>query len=99
MFVDGLAVILLTIPIFYPVVIQLGFDPIWFGVLIVTTVEIGLYSPPIGMICFTMNNMVTDIGLMRIFKGVLPFMISDIVRLTILLLFPVISLFLPTNMG
>ena len=99
MFVDGLAVILLTIPIFYPVVIQLGFDPIWFGVLIVTTVEIGLYSPPIGMICFIMNNMVTDIGLMRIFKGVLPFMISDIVRLTILLLFPVVSLYLPTHMG
>jgi len=99
MFVDGLAVILLTIPIFYPVVIQLGFDPIWFGVLIVTTVEIGLYSPPIGMICFIMNNMVTDIGLMRIFKGVLPFMISDIVRLTILLLFPVVSLYLPTRMG
>ncbi len=58
--------VLLTIPIFYPVILKLGFDPIWFGVLVVMNVEIGLISPPIGMICFIMNNMVRDIGLVNI---------------------------------
>jgi len=98
MFVDGLAVILLTIPIFFPVVVQLGFDPIWFGVLIVMTVEIGLISPPIGMICFIMNNMVRDISLPQIYKGVLPFMGADFVRLALLLFFPEIALFLVHTM-
>ena len=99
MFVDGLAVVLLTVPIFFPVVLQLGLDPIWFGVLVVMTVEIGLISPPIGMICFIMNNMVKDIGLVNIYKGVLPFMGADFVRLTLLVAFPGISLFLVNYMG
>lgn len=99
MFVDGLAVVLLTIPIFYPVVLELGFDPIWFGVLIVMTVEIGLISPPIGIICFIINNMVKDIGLVNIYKGVLPFICADFIRLTLLLLFPGLSLFLVKYMG
>jgi tripartite ATP-independent transporter DctM subunit len=99
MFVDGLAVILLTIPIFYPVVVALGFDPIWFGVLIVMTVEIGLISPPVGMICFIMNNMVKDIGLMNIFKGVMPFIAADMVRLSLVVFVPWIALVLPRSMG
>jgi len=98
MFVDGLAVVLLTIPIFHPVILDLGFDPIWFGVLLVTTVEIGLISPPIGMICFVMNNMTGDIGLARIFRGVMPFIGADIVRLTLLVSFPGIALFLVRTM-
>lgn len=99
MFVDGLAVILLTVPIFFPVILQLGLDPIWFGVLIVMTVEIGLISPPIGMICFIMNNMVKDIGLINIYKGVLPFMAADFVRLTLLVMYPGLALFLVKYMG
>jgi tripartite ATP-independent transporter DctM subunit len=99
MFVDSLAVVLLTIPIVYPVVVELGFDPIWFGVIIVTTVEVGLISPPVGIICFIINNMVPDIGLVNIFKGVMPFIGSDIVRLTLLMLFPSIALFLVRTMG
>ena len=99
MFVDGLAVILLTIPIFYPVVLDLGFDPIWFGVLVVMTVEIGLISPPIGMICFIMNNMVRDIGLVNIYKGVLPFMAADFVRLSLLVSFPALALWIPNTIG
>lgn len=96
MFVDGLSVILLTIPIFHPVVVHLGFDPVWFGVLIVMTVEIGLISPPIGMICFIMNSMVSDIGLVNIFKGVLPFMAADFIRLSLILTFPILALYLVT---
>ena len=98
MFVDGLSVILLTIPIILPVVVGLGFDPIWFGVIIVTTVEIGLISPPIGIICIIINNMAPDIGLARIFKGVMPFIGSDIVRLALLMIFPQIALFLVETM-
>jgi C4-dicarboxylate transporter DctM subunit len=99
MFVDGLAVILLTIPIFYPVILDLGFDPIWFGVLVVMTVEIGLISPPIGMICFIMNNMVRDIGLVNIYKGVLPFMAADFIRLSLLVAFPALALWIPNTIG
>jgi TRAP-type C4-dicarboxylate transport system permease large subunit len=99
MFVDGLAVILLTIPIVFPVIVELGFDPIWFGVIVVTTVEIGLISPPIGIICFIINNMTPDIGLVNIFKGVLPFIVSDLVRLTLLMVFPGIALYLVQTMG
>lgn len=98
MFVDGLAVVLLTIPILFPVVVKLGFDPIWFGVIVVTTVEVGLYSPPIGMICFVMNKMAPDVGLMNIFRGAMPMMAADMVRLAILVTFPVISLFLVQRM-
>jgi C4-dicarboxylate transporter, DctM subunit len=98
MFVDGLSVVLLTVPIVFPVVVQLGFDPIWFGVIIVTTVEIGLISPPIGIICFIISNMAPDIGLQNIFRGVMPFILSDIVRLALLMVFPQIALFLVMTM-
>jgi C4-dicarboxylate transporter, DctM subunit len=105
MFVDGIAVVLLTVPIFHAVVSGdpstggLGMSEIWFGVIVVTTVEIGLISPPIGMICFVINKMVPDVGLSNIFKGVTPFIISDIIRLSLLLAFPAISLFLVNAMG
>jgi tripartite ATP-independent transporter DctM subunit len=99
MFVDGLAVVLLTIPIVYPVIVELGFDPIWFGVIIVTTVEVGLISPPVGIICFIMNNMVPDIGLINIYRGVMPFICADIIRLALLLAFPSIALYLVQTMG
>jgi C4-dicarboxylate transporter, DctM subunit len=99
MFVDELAVVLLTIPIVFPVVVGLGFDPIWFGVIIVTTVEVGLISPPVGMICFIMNNMVPEIGLVNIYKGVMPFIGADLVRLTLLMLFPGIALLLVHSAG
>ncbi len=99
MFVDELAVMLLTVPILYPVVIKLGFDPIWFGVLVVTTVEIGLYAPPIGMICFVMNKMVPDIGLVNIYKGSLPFLVSDLTRLGLIIAFPQIALWFANTMS
>jgi C4-dicarboxylate transporter DctM subunit len=99
MVVDEIAMVLLTIPIFFPIVTGLGFDPIWFGVLVVVTVEIGLIAPPVGIICFIMNNMVPDIGLVNIYKGAMPFVIADLVWITILIIFPSISLFLVQRMG
>jgi C4-dicarboxylate transporter, DctM subunit len=94
MFVDELAITLLTIPIVFPVIVGLGFDPIWFGVLLVVTVQIGLIAPPVGIICFIMDNMVPDIGIINIYKGAMPFVIADIVWLALLVAFPWLSLFL-----
>ena len=94
MFVDELAVILLTIPIVFPIVVDMGFSPIWFGVLVVVTVQIGLIAPPVGIICFIMNNMVPDIGLVNIYKGAMPFVVADLFWLALLVAFPSISLFL-----
>jgi TRAP-type C4-dicarboxylate transport system permease large subunit len=98
MFVDDLAVVLLTIPIFYPVVLELGFDPIWFGVIITTTVEIALISPPVGMVCFIINNM-SDVPLGKIYRGVSPFIVADVIWLGLLLAFPAISLALVHTMA
>jgi C4-dicarboxylate transporter DctM subunit len=99
MFVDELAMMLLTIPIVFPIVTGLGFDPVWFGILVVVTIQIGLICPPVGIICFIMNNMVPDIGLVNIYKGAIPFVIADIVWLALLVAFPSISLLLVKVIG
>ena len=92
---DALAMIILTVPIIFPVIIALGFDPIWFGVLIVMTVELGLIHPPVGMNIFVIKSVVEDVKISTIFYGVLPFIVTDILRLTILIAFPIIALYLP----
>jgi C4-dicarboxylate transporter DctM subunit len=95
---EELSMILLTVPVFFPLVTHLGFDPIWFGVLIVVVVEIGLISPPVGMNLFVLNALLPEVPTKTIFRGVLPFMLADVVRLGILIAFPVISLYLPSLM-
>jgi C4-dicarboxylate transporter DctM subunit len=95
---DAMAMIILTVPIIFPVVTQLGFDPIWFGVIIVMTVELGLIHPPVGMNVFVIKSVVQDVTFSSIFKGVLPFIATDIVRLIILIAFPMIALWLPSQM-
>ena len=95
---DALAMIILTLPIIFPVIVQLGFDPIWFGVLIVMTVELGLIHPPVGMNIFVIKSVVEDVKISTIFYGVLPFIITDILRLAILIAFPIIALYLPNQM-
>ncbi|MEZ2295072.1 TRAP transporter large permease [Variovorax sp. RCC_210] len=96
---DAMAMIILTVPIIYPVIVHLGFDLIWFGVIIVMTVELGLIHPPVGMNVFVIKSVVKDVSFTTIFKGVLPFIVTDIVRLVILIAFPIIALWLPTRMG
>lgn len=96
---DAMAMIILTVPIIFPVIVHLGFDPIWFGVIIVMTVELGLIHPPVGMNVFVIKSVVKDVSFTTIFKGVLPFIVTDIVRLVILIAFPIIALWLPTKMG
>ena len=96
---EELSMVLLTIPVFFPVITGLGFDPVWFGILIVTIVEIGMISPPVGMNLFVMNSLLPLVKLKHIFQGVWPFVMADIVRLGILIAFPAISLWLPGFMN
>ncbi|MFO1218919.1 MAG: TRAP transporter permease [Burkholderiaceae bacterium] len=95
---DAMAMIILTVPIIFPVITQLGFDPIWFGVIIVMTVELGLIHPPVGMNVFVIKSVVQDVSFTTIFKGVIPFVLTDILRLVILIAFPMIALWLPGRM-
>jgi TRAP-type C4-dicarboxylate transport system permease large subunit len=95
---DAMAMIILTVPIIFPVITELGFDPIWFGVIIVMTVELGLIHPPVGMNVFVIKSVVKDVSFATIFKGVLPFVVTDIIRLIILIVFPMIALWLPSQM-
>ena len=96
---DAMAMIILTVPIIFPVITGLGFDPIWFGIIIVMTVELGLIHPPVGMNVFVIKSVVKDVSFTTIFKGVIPFVITDLIRLVILIAFPVIALYLPQRMG
>ena len=95
---DAMAMIILTIPIIFPVITHLGFDPIWFGVIIVMTVELGLIHPPVGMNVFVIKSVIKDVSFTTIFKGVIPFIITDLIRLVILIAFPILALWLPSRM-
>jgi C4-dicarboxylate transporter DctM subunit len=95
---DELAIILLTVPIFFPVVMQLGFDPIWFGVIIVVTVQIGLVSPPVGLNVFVIAGMARDVPMPRIFRGIMPFLAAMVVLLVLLTAWPDLALILPRTM-
>ncbi|MFN0304868.1 MAG: TRAP transporter large permease [Burkholderiales bacterium] len=93
---EELSMILLTVPVFFPIVMGLGFDPVWFGILVVVVVEIGLISPPVGMNLFVINSLLPHIPTQTLFRGVTPFVIADVIRLGILIAFPAISLWLPS---
>ncbi len=95
---EELTMVLLTIPLFFPIVVALGFDPVWFGVLIVMVIQIGLVSPPVGMNLFVINTLLPKVGLGNIFRGVWPFVVVQIITLGILLAFPALSLWLPSFM-
>jgi len=95
---EELTMVLLTIPLFFPIVVALGFDPVWFGVLIVMVIQIGLISPPVGMNLFVLNTLLPKVGLMAIFRGTWPFVAMQIVALVVLLFVPRLSLWLPSLM-
>jgi C4-dicarboxylate transporter, DctM subunit len=95
---DAMAMIILTIPIIFPVIKALGFDPIWFGVIIVMTVELGLIHPPVGMNVFVIKSVIKDVKLSTVFYGVMPFVLTDILRLAILIALPVLATWLPSHM-
>lgn len=95
-FMDALSMILLTVPFVYPVVVALGFDPIWFGVLIVTVAELGLITPPIGMNLFIIQGVAGDLPSRTVMRGILPFLLADVIRLGVLIALPQIALWLPS---
>lgn len=92
---EELSMILLTVPVFFPLVVGLGFDPVWFGIIIVVVVEIGLISPPVGMNIFVLRSLLPGVPTATVFRGVLPFMFADCIRLAVLVAFPALSTALP----
>jgi tripartite ATP-independent transporter DctM subunit len=95
---EELSMILLTVPLFFPVVTQLGYDPVWFGIVIVIVVQIGLISPPVGMNMFVVKNLLPHISVGTVFRGVWPFVVATIGLLALIVVFPEIALVLPGTM-
>jgi len=95
-FIDSLALIMLTVPIFFPVVVQLGYDPIWFGVIIVMVTQIGVITPPVGVNVYVVHGVARDVPLHVIFKGALPLLAALVFATLLLIPFPQIALFLPS---
>jgi C4-dicarboxylate transporter DctM subunit len=98
-FLDSLAMILLTVPIFFPIVSGLGFDAVWFGIVVVMVSELALITPPVGMNLFVIKSTVENVKLATIYRGIIPFAIADVVRITIVILVPGIPLLLPRLAG
>ena len=94
-FVDALALIMLTIPIFYPVVLQLGYEPIWFGVMIVLVTMMGAITPPVGVNVYVVSGMERDLSLQTVFRGAIPFLVALLAAVALLMLFPGIATWLP----
>ena len=95
-FMDSMALIVVTIPIFFPIVMKLGFDPIWFGVIVVLVAEMGVITPPVGVNVFVIKGIAPDIPLHIIFRGILPFLVALIIITGMLMAFPQIATFLPS---
>jgi C4-dicarboxylate transporter DctM subunit len=93
-----MAMIVLTVPIFFPVVTALGFDPIWFGIIIVKVVEIGQITPPVGINVFVISGIAKDVPMYTIFRGIVPFLFADIFEIILLVIFPQIATFVPDLM-
>jgi TRAP-type C4-dicarboxylate transport system permease large subunit len=96
---DELAMLLVTIPIFYPVVVSIGFDPIWFGVMTVLIMASGMIAPPVGMNCFIVAGIDKTISLPRIYAGILPYWAAILAMMVLITAFPQLCLFLPTALA
>lgn len=99
MFMDAIGMLLLTLPVVYPAVIALGYDPIWFGIIVVKMAELCLITPPIGLNCFVVAGVRPDISVQDVFRGATPFFVADVATVAVLIAFPEIVLFLPNLMG
>lgn len=98
MFLDGLAMLVVTIPIYYPVILAAGFDPIWFGVIAVIVIEMGMVTPPVGLNVFVVRGVAGDVALRTVFAGVIPFLVAMIATLFLIIAFPQIALTIPNSM-
>jgi TRAP-type C4-dicarboxylate transport system permease large subunit len=95
MFMDELALITLTVPIFYPLILSAGWDPIWFGVIMVLLVEIGVIAPPVGINVFVIHGVANDVPITTIYRGIFPFLACMFVLAILLMLFPILATWLP----
>ena len=98
-FVDAAAMVLLTVPVFFPLAVRLGFDPIWFGIVIVLVVEMAMITPPVGVNVYAISGVAKDVPVQDVFKGIFPFLGVMMLFVIILLFFPQIALFLPGIMN
>lgn len=98
MFMDGLSMLVITVPIVFPVIVALGFDPIWFGVVAVIVIEMGMITPPVGLNVFVVRGVAENVPLTTVFRGVLPFLIAMIIGLCLIIAIPDIALLLPNSM-
>lgn len=99
MILDGLGMMMLTLPVVFPAIVGLGYDPIWFGILLVKLIEVGVVTPPVGLNCYVVNGIRPDIPLESVFRGVFPFLIGEVFIITVIVLFPDLILFLPNMMN
>jgi tripartite ATP-independent transporter DctM subunit len=98
-FLESLSMVLLMVPIFFPIALKLGLNPIWFGIVVVIVTELSFVTPPMGLNLFVLQSSIKDIKMVTIYRGILPFAIADLVRLTLIIAFPVITLILPKLSG
>jgi tripartite ATP-independent transporter DctM subunit len=96
---EGFAIMFLTLPIVFPMVMGMGFDPIWFGVLMTLLIEMGLITPPVGINVYVISGVAKDVPMSTIFRGIFPFFIAMLVCVVLLFLFPQLALFLPATMA
>ena len=96
---DTVAAMVITLPFVLPLVVELGYNPIWWGVVLVMAIEVGMITPPIGMNVFVLFGVARDIPLKTIFRGILPFFYADVVRILLIILFPATALWLPQLLG
>jgi TRAP-type C4-dicarboxylate transport system permease large subunit len=94
-FLEGIGMVLITVPVFLPLVKQFGYDPIWFGVILVIVVEVGLIHPPVGMNLFVIQAQAPDIKITAIYRGIIPFLLAPLVLIVLMFLFPQLALWLP----
>ncbi|MFV0383495.1 TRAP transporter large permease [Paracoccus sp. (in: a-proteobacteria)] len=98
MFLDGLSMLVVTIPIVFPVIVQLGFDPIWFGVVAVIVIEMGMITPPVGLNVFVVKGVAQNVSMTTVFRGVTPFLLAMILGLLLIVMIPGIALWIPNSM-
>jgi TRAP-type C4-dicarboxylate transport system permease large subunit len=96
---DEIAAVLITLPFILPVIVKLGYDPVWWGIVSVVVIEIGMIIPPMGVIVFVLHGVARDIPIRTIYRGVLPFVVADVVLLALLVTIPGISMWLPKLIG
>jgi TRAP-type C4-dicarboxylate transport system permease large subunit len=97
-FLEGIGMVLITVPVFLPLVVKFGYDPVWFSIIVVIVVELGLIHPPVGMNLFVIQAQAPDVKLTAIYRGIIPFLIAPFVLIALLLIFPELALWLPKKL-